>query len=60
MKPKYHKIFTNLIQDGVEYGWTYSHQYTNTPSKESVKQAILDHIINELDEWFVFEENEDV
>ena len=49
-----------MISDGFEYGWKYAHQYTDYPSKESVKQAVFDHIINELDEWFIFEENEDV
>lgn len=60
MKVNYHKIIKNAIADGVDNGWYYSHQYTNSPSKENIKQAIIDHIVSELEEWFVFEENENV
>lgn len=56
MKPKYYKIITSAIADGVDNGWYYSHQYTDSPSKESIKQAIIDHIIYELEDYFDFEE----
>lgn len=57
MKPKYHKIITTAIADGVDNGWYYAHKYIDSPSKESIKQAIIDHIMGELDDWFDFEEN---
>lgn len=58
MKPKYRKIITSAIVDGVDNGWYYAHQYTNSPSKESIKQAIIDHIFYELEDTFDFGEDQ--
>lgn len=60
MKINYYKIITNAIADGVDNGWYYAHEYTDTPSKESIKQAIIDHIVYELEDTFDFEEYKNV
>lgn len=60
MKVNYHKVLSTAVFDGFEIGWSYAHQYSTSPSKENVRQAVLEHIMNELEEWFVFEENENV
>lgn len=59
MKPRYRKIISAAISDGVDCGWHYAHEYTNSPSKESIKQAIIDHIMYELEDWFELDENKD-
>lgn len=52
MKPRYKKIITAAIENGVNQGWDYAHKYVSSPSKKDIKEAILDQIMNELQEWF--------
>lgn len=58
MKTRYYKIWSTAIENGVEAGWSYAHKYNEHPSKDEIKEAIFDHIMNELFEWFSFEESD--
>lgn len=62
MKINYYRIITNAIDQGFDDGWEYAYRYTDTPKKQDLKEAIVDHIIYKLEDWFEFEEksNEEI
>lgn len=61
MKPKSYLLLTRCIEEGVTYGWSHAHKHTEHPTEDFVKDSIAEAVINEICEWFDFEERgEDV
>lgn len=55
MKPNFYKIISHSVNEGVKTGWDYAHEYSERPSEENIKCAIVDHVIQELYSWFLNE-----
>lgn len=56
MKPKYYTLLSHIVETGVESGWNWSHKHDQHPLSSSVKEAIVDHIMNQIAEFFDFDE----
>lgn len=58
MKAKSYNILVRAIEEGFEYGWNRAHKHLENPSKEVIQNAINDAIINEICEYFSFDDEE--
>jgi hypothetical protein len=56
MKPKYFALINHLVENGVESGWEWAHKHDAHPPSHSIKEAIADHIMKEIAEYFDFDE----
>jgi hypothetical protein len=56
MKPKLHKIIERCIDNGIERGWNAAHKHVDNPFPDDIKGFISDKIMEELYEYFTFDE----
>jgi hypothetical protein len=56
MKIKEYNVVDMAVSAGVEYGYNRAHKHNDSPSEGEIKEAIHQAVMNEICEWFVFEE----
>jgi hypothetical protein len=56
MKPNILKLLERCIEDGVQTGVYRSFKYTDEPTREQIVEQVLHNVMNELHEWFEFDE----
>lgn len=49
-------VLRRAIEEGVEYGWRRAHKHTDTPDAEAIKDQIVTGILNEVSEYFDFDD----
>lgn len=59
MKPKFHKILEMAVGQGVSYGYRRAHKHIENPTEGAIIDNIVEQVMNSLDEWFDFEEEND-
>ena len=55
-----YNVMAQAVENGVEYGWNRAHKHTDTPDDVTIKQAIIDAVMNDVCEWFDFAPEEEV
>ena len=60
MKAKEYNLIEKCIQDGVRMGFARAHKYTDNPTKEQMIQDIEKYVLDEICEWFVLENWEEL
>lgn len=55
MKPKFYPILTDCIERGVQFGLNRAYKHEDNPSREVIAQIIESEILNQLHEYFVFD-----
>ena len=58
MKPKFHKILEQAINEGVLRGYRRAHKHIENPTEGAIIDNIVEQVMNSLDEWFDFEDEE--
>jgi hypothetical protein len=56
MKAKEYNLITQCVETGVMLGWNRAHKHDATPDPERIRDAIELAVLNEICEWFDFEE----
>jgi hypothetical protein len=56
MKAKEYALIEMAVRSGIEYGYTRAHKHTDTPSETVVVDAIFLAVMNDINDWFSFEE----
>jgi hypothetical protein len=56
MKAKEYNLITQCVETGVMLGWNRAHKHDATPDPEAIRDAIEQAVLNEICEWFDFEE----
>ena len=56
MKAKEYNVVEMAVRAGVEYGYNRAHKHTDSPSEEQIKEAIIKAVMDDICEWFIFEE----
>ena len=54
MKVKMYPLIERIVEQGIESGWYRAHKHTDTPSEETIKLCVAEHIMNSFDETFEF------
>ena len=44
------------VSSGVEYGYNRAHKHNDSPSEGEIKEAIIKAVMDDICDWFVFEE----
>jgi hypothetical protein len=59
MKPNFRKVLELAIEEGVRYGYNRAHKHMENPSENAIIDNVVEQVINSIDEWFYFEDNDD-
>jgi hypothetical protein len=57
MKPKFRPILEMALEQGVRYGYNRAFRHDPAPHVDAIVEHIVEQVINSLDDWFDFEEN---
>lgn len=62
MKAKEYNLIAQCVETGVVLGWNRAHKHINDPEPEHIREQIERAVLNEICEWFDFEDvkNEEV
>ena len=58
MKPKFHIVLETAIKQGVSYGYSRAHKYVENPTEGAIIDSIVEQVMNSLDDWFEFGEEQ--
>ena len=58
MRPKFHIVLETAIKQGVSYGYSRAHKHVENPTEAAIIDSIVKQVINSLDDWFEFGEEE--
>jgi hypothetical protein len=56
MAPDTYKLVQMAVDDGVAIGVRRAFKYTNKPSEDAMIETIRQEVMNQVCEWFKFEE----
>ena len=56
MKVRAYDVLRRAIEEGVEYGWRRAHKHTDSPDAETIKDQVVTGILNEVCEYFDFDD----
>jgi len=56
MTPKFLLLLETCITDGVVLGHTRAYKHNDDPSTADINQSIVNEVLNEIHEWFDFDE----
>lgn len=60
VKVRAYSVFSRAVEEGVAYGWRRAHKYTDQPDEATIKEQIVTAVLNEVCEWFDFNEDAEV
>ena len=58
MKIRYYKIIEQIVEQGTDAGYLRARKHTDTPNEETIKNCIMQYIMNGFDETFEFDQEE--
>ena len=58
MRPKTFRVLELAVEDGTRLGWQHAHKHTETPGEQDIIASIQSAVLNNIDEWFVFDDEE--
>jgi hypothetical protein len=58
MKPKFRKVLEIAVEQGVSYGYCRAHKHVENPTEGAIIDSIVEQVMNSLDDWFEFEDEE--
>lgn len=56
MKPKFMQLLERCIVNGVILGHNRAYKHNATPERYEINQSICNEVMNEIHEWFDFDE----
>lgn len=59
MKAKEYNLIAQCVENGVMLGWNRAHKHNDEPDPQQIRDAIEQAVLNEICEWFDFEEIRD-
>jgi len=58
IRPKFHKILEQAINEGVLRGYRRAHKHVENPTEGAIIDNVVEQVMNSLDEYFTFEDEE--
>ena len=59
MKPNEYKILLEAVEEGVSYGYQRAFKYSDDPTPDAIQAAIVDAVMLQVCEYFIFEDMKD-
>jgi hypothetical protein len=57
MKAKEYNLIVQCVENGIMVGWNRAHKHDENPDPEAIRNAIEHAVMNEICEWFDFEDS---
>ncbi len=58
LRVRAYQVLRRAIEEGAEYGWRRAHKHTDAPDEETIKGQIVTGILNEICEYFDFDDGD--
>jgi hypothetical protein len=59
VRAKEYNLIAQCVETGVMLGWNRAHKHIDNPEPQHIRDQIEQAVLNEICEWFVFEEIKD-
>ena len=59
MKVKEYTVLMDCVERGITIGINRSHKYSDNPSDDEIKSALIDAVLLEICEYFDFKEDDE-
>lgn len=59
MRPREYVILRECVENGVQRGWAKAHKHADNPTPGHIQSAIETAVLDEIHEYFIFEEMND-
>jgi len=59
-KVRAYPVFCRAVEEGVAYGSRRAHKHNDTPDAETIEEQIISAVLNEVCEYFDFDEHAEV
>lgn len=59
MRALEYQLISHCIERGVAFGWNRAHKHNDEPDAESIKMNIEAAVLNEICDWFMFDDHID-
>ena len=59
MKAKEYNLITQCVETGVMLGWNRAHKHEENPEPQYIRDQIESAVLNEICQWFDFEDVKD-
>ena len=56
MKPKIYPVLEMCLENGITLGYNRAFKHNDHPTEDAIKESIHKEILNEIYEWFDFED----
>lgn len=56
LRVRAYEVLRRAIEEGLDYGWMRAHKHTDHPDEATIKDQVLQGILNEVCEYFEFED----
>ena len=58
MRPKFYKVLETAVIQGTTYGYSRAFKHVENPTEGAIIDSIVEQVMNSIDEWFTFEEEQ--
>lgn len=59
MRANEYLVLSECVEEGIAYGWMRAHKHADSPTEESIKDAIHNSVMASISEYFLFDEVRD-
>lgn len=60
MRAREYLVLQECVEAGVQRGWAKAHKHNDAPTPDQIQAFIETAILNEINEYFIFDEHQDV
>ena len=58
LRPRTFKVLEQAVHDGVVLGWNRAFKHDENPSPDMIQDTIRANVLQQIDEWFLFDDEE--
>lgn len=59
MKVNEYLVVSEAVEEGVNFGWMRAHKHIENPDEERIKSEIINAVMIQISEYFIFEDLKD-
>ena len=59
MKVRAYPVLCRAIEDGVAYGWRRAHKHLDAPDAQAIEEQIVTAVVNEICQYFDFDDTQE-
>jgi hypothetical protein len=56
MRVRAYEVLRRAVEEGVAYGWRRAHKHTDAPGEDAIVDHVVQGVLNEVCEYFDFDD----